>query len=45
MVGHLGSIAMKTGRKLYWDKQKEKFINDPNADRHLWRPMRGPWHL
>ncbi len=45
MVGHLSSIAMKTGRKIFWDKKSEKFINDPLADRHLWRPMRGPWHL
>lgn len=45
MVGHLGGIAMKAGRKLYWDKGKENFIDDPQADRHLWRPMRGSWHL
>ena len=45
MVGHLGSIAMKSGRKLYWDLSREKFINDPQADRYLWRPMRNPWHL
>jgi len=45
MVGHLASIAMKTGRKLHWNKKTEKFVNDARADRHLWRPMRGPWHL
>jgi predicted dehydrogenase len=45
MVGHLGNIAMKTGHKLYWDIKSEKFINDHLADRYLWRPMRGPWHL
>jgi hypothetical protein len=45
MVGHLAGIAMKTGRKLFWDKKAEQFINDPLADRHLWRPMRGPWHI
>jgi len=45
MIGHLASIAMKTGHKLHWDKKSEKFINDSVADRHLWRPMREPWHL
>ena len=45
MVAHLGAIAMKLGRKLFWDPQKEKFINDTEADRYLSRPMRSPWHL
>jgi predicted dehydrogenase len=45
MVGHLGHIAMKVGRKVKWDLAKEKFINDTEADRYLKRPMRAPWHL
>lgn len=45
MVGHLGDISMKLGKKVYWDNSKEKFINDPQADRFLKRPMRGPWHI
>ena len=45
MVGHLGVIAIKMGRKLNWDPKKEHFINDPEADRLLSRPMRSPWHL
>jgi hypothetical protein len=45
MVGHLGLIAMKLGRKVNWDPKKERFINDPDADRLLSRPMRSPWHL
>jgi len=45
MVGHLGLIAIKLGRKVYWDNDKERFINDPEADRLLSRPMRSPWHL
>jgi len=44
MVAHLGSIAMKLGRKVYWDNKKEKFIDDAEADRYLARPMRSPWH-
>lgn len=45
MVGHLGVIAIKMGRKLNWDPKKERFINDEKADRLLSRPMRSPWHL
>ncbi len=45
MIGHLGVIAIKLGRKLRWDPKKERFINDAEADRMLYRPMRNPWHL
>lgn len=45
MIAHLGVIAMKLGRKLYWNPQNEKFVNDSDADKMLFRPMRGPWHL
>jgi hypothetical protein len=41
----LGDIAMKVGRKLQWDPQKERFTNDEQANRMLSKPMRGPWHL
>ena len=51
-VGHrsctaclLGDIAMRTGRKLRWDPDKELFVNDDAANRMLSRPMRAPWHL
>ena len=51
-VGHrscsaclLGDIAMRTGRKLKWDPDKEQFVNDDAANRMLFKPMRAPWHL
>ncbi len=51
-VGHrscsaclLGDIAMRTGRKLQWNPDKEQFVNDDAANRMLSRPMRGPWRL
>ena len=45
-VGHLGLIAIKLGRKVQWDPQKEQFINDPEADKLLQpRPLRAPWRL
>jgi predicted dehydrogenase len=44
-VGLLGEIAMLTERRLQWDPDKEMFLNDEQANRMLWRPMRSPWHL
>jgi predicted dehydrogenase len=51
-VGHrsntvclLGYIAMRLGRKLKWDPDREQFVNDPQANRMLTRPMRSPWRL
>jgi len=44
-IGLLGEIAMLTERKLQWDPDNERFINDEQANRMLWRPMRSPWHL
>jgi len=45
MIGHLGTIAMKLGRKVKWNPAAEKFVSDPEADRLISRPMRAPWHL
>jgi predicted dehydrogenase len=42
---HLSDIAMRLGRKLKWDPEKENFVNDAEASRMLTRPMRSPWHL
>lgn len=42
---HLGNIAMLLGRKLRWDPQKERFIEDRQANSMLARPMRSPWRL
>lgn len=44
-VCHLGHIAMLLGELLYWDSEKEQFINNERANRHLSRAMRSPWHL
>lgn len=42
---HLDQIALKLRRKLRWDPVGESFVNDPEANRLLDRPMRGPWKL
>lgn len=41
----LTDIAMRLGRKLDWDPEREIFKNDPDANRMLKRAMRSPWHL
>jgi predicted dehydrogenase len=44
-IGHIGNIAMLLGRKLTWNPETERFVNDPAADRMLSRSMRSPWRL
>jgi len=44
-VAHLANIAYQTGRKLRWDGQRERFIDDAEADRLLARQARKPWDL
>jgi len=41
----LAGIALKVKRKLNWDSEKEVFIRDEQANRHLSRAYRAPWHL
>ncbi len=42
-VCHLGVIAMRLGRKLNWDPNKERFVGDADANNWLSREMRAPW--
>ncbi len=44
-VAHLGNIALKTGRRLYWDSDNSKFINDDEANTFLTPTYRSPWVL
>ena len=44
-VCHLGNIAYWLKRALKWDPEKERFINDPEADKMIARAMRAPWRL
>jgi predicted dehydrogenase len=41
----LGNIALAVRRKLMWDGETERFVGDEQANRHLFRPYRAPWHL
>lgn len=40
---HLGNIAMRLKRKIYWDPTKEEIVGDPEAAAMLSRPTRGTW--
>jgi predicted dehydrogenase len=44
-VCHLGNIAFKTGRRLYWDADKSNFIGDDDANNYLVPTYRAPWEL
>jgi predicted dehydrogenase len=41
----LGNMAYQLGRKLTYNMGRERFVNDPEADRMIHRPYRAGWHL
>jgi predicted dehydrogenase len=43
--GHLGLIAMQTGRTIKWDPKKEVIRGDADASKRLTREYRKPWKL
>lgn len=44
-VCHQADIAIRLGRKVYWDSNKEQFKNDDTANKMLIGTMRSPWSL
>jgi predicted dehydrogenase len=44
-VCHLGNIALKTGRRLYWDAENRNFGSDGEANSFLVPRYRAPWQL
>ena len=44
-VAHLGNIAFLTGRKVFWDQEKNQFINDDEANEMVKVEYRNPWKL
>ena len=43
--GHLGQIALLSGRKIRFNPETEEIIGDSTATRMLSNAMRSPWHL
>ncbi len=42
---HLANIAIAVGRPLKWDGTRERFPDDPAANKLIDPPMRPPWTL
>ncbi|MCY3022157.1 MAG: Gfo/Idh/MocA family oxidoreductase [Planctomycetota bacterium] len=42
---HLSNIAIRIGRKLRYDPDKQEIVGDEEANRLVNQPMRAPWHL
>ncbi|MDO5581050.1 MAG: Gfo/Idh/MocA family oxidoreductase [Planctomycetia bacterium] len=41
----IANISLAVGRRLEWNAEKEEFINDPDANQHLFYEYRAPWKL
>ncbi len=44
-LAHLGNIAMRQGRDLKWNPEKERIVGDKGSNDMLSRPYRGSWKL
>jgi predicted dehydrogenase len=43
VVAHLGNVAYRTGKRVFWDDQKKLFINDAEANKLVKPVYRAPW--
>jgi hypothetical protein len=41
----LGTIAVRTGKKLYWDSKNLRITNVPDANKYINPPYRKGWYL
>jgi hypothetical protein len=44
-IGLLGLVAMRVGKKMYWDAKAMKATNAPNADKYLKEKYRSGWEI
>ena len=44
-IAHLGNISFRLGRKVFWDHNKQQFINDKEANYMVDAHYRKPWTL
>ncbi|MBI4891658.1 MAG: Gfo/Idh/MocA family oxidoreductase [Acidobacteria bacterium] len=45
LISHLSDIAVRTGRKITWNPEKETITGDKAAAKMMNRPLRKPWKL
>lgn len=44
-IAHCANICLRLGRKVYWNSDTERFVNDEDANNMLSRTMRIPWGI
>jgi hypothetical protein len=44
-ISHLSDIAIRLGRTIRWDPERERILDDGEAEKKLDRPMRRPWTM
>jgi len=44
-ISHMAAIAMRLQKRLVWDFERDVVLNDEEANRCRFVPMREPWHL
>ncbi len=44
-ISHLGNIAYRLKRPVYYNPEEEQFVTDEAANKLLIKPMRAPWRL
>jgi predicted dehydrogenase len=44
-ISHLSDLAIRLGRAIAWDPQKEQIVSDAEASKLLSRTLRKPWRL
>ncbi len=42
---HLGNIAFRTGRRVQWDVDGERVLNDADQQKLVMKEYRAPWSL
>jgi len=44
-IAHCANLCLRLGRKLRWDPEAERFVDDEDANKMLRRVARPPWHV
>ncbi len=45
LISHMANIAVRTGRKIKWDPEKETISGDAEASKMLQHDLRAPWNV